>query len=58
MDFLESEFLEEQISSIRELNRMLTVLSTFEKENRAMGEYLVDQQMVKDETRQYFQTEL
>ena len=58
MDFLESEFLEEQISSIRHLNKMLAVLSSFEKENRATGEYLVDQQLVKEETRKYFEKEL
>lgn len=54
MDFIETEFLEEQISSIRELTKIHTVLSSFEKENRAMGEYLVDQQLLKEETRQYF----
>lgn len=58
MDFLESEFLEEQITSIRQLNKMLSVLTSFEKENRATGEYFVDQQLVKQETRKYFDEEL
>lgn len=58
MDFLESEFLEEQISSIRQLNRMLAVLTSFEKENRATGEYFVDQQLVSQETRKYYDDEL
>ena len=58
MDFLESEFLEEQISSIRQLSRMLATLTSFEKENRAVGEYFVDQQLVGEETRKYFDDEL
>jgi ferritin heavy chain len=58
MDFLETEFLEEQIASIRQLNKLLTSLTSFEKENRQMGEYLVDKQLLDEKSRKYFEEEL
>ena len=58
MDFLESEFLEEQVASIRQLSRTLTILTSFEKENRAMGEFMVDQQLAEEDTRKYYVDEL
>jgi len=58
MDFLETEFLEEQMSSISQLNKLLTSLTSFESDNKLMGEYLVDKQLVEDKTRKYFEEEL
>lgn len=58
MDFLETEFLEEQISSIRQLSRLLTSLTSFEKDNRQMGEYLVDKELIDEKGRKYFEDEL
>ncbi|RWS29907.1 ferritin heavy chain-like protein [Leptotrombidium deliense] len=48
MDFLETEFLQEQIDSISELRRLITTLSQM---NSGMGEYFVDRQLLdkKDE---------
>lgn len=42
MDYLEHEFMEEQINSIDELRRMITVLKNM---NDGMGEYLFDRQL-------------
>lgn len=58
MDFLETEFLEEQVASISQLSKLLTSLTAFEKDNRQMGEYLVDKQLVDEKKRKYFEEEL
>jgi len=61
MDFLESEFLEEQISSMNSLKKLATTLRSFEPTNRALGEYHVDLQLLnekKDSKRKYFEEEL
>ena len=56
MDFLESEYLEEQMSSISKLNKMLSNLNSFE--SKQIGEYMVDQQLVEDKGRRYYEDEL
>jgi len=58
MDFLEGEFLEEQIASISQLKKLLTSLTSFDDGNRETGEFLVDKQLLKEESRKYYQEEL
>lgn len=53
MDFLEQEYLEEQISSISKLNKMLSVLKSFE--GKQTGEYLVDLELFKEPTAKYYE---
>ncbi|RWS08058.1 ferritin heavy chain-like protein, partial [Dinothrombium tinctorium] len=45
MDFLESEFMEEQINSINELRHMISMLSAM---NNGMGEYHIDRELFYD----------
>ncbi|CAN7999213.1 unnamed protein product [Ixodes pacificus] len=45
MDFIESEFLEEQVTSIDKLQRMITVLSNMDS---GTGEYLLDRELLGD----------
>lgn len=42
MDFIEGEFLDEQVKSIDELTRYISILSGM---NTSMGEYLFDLQL-------------
>lgn len=61
MDFLESEYLEEQISAINSLKKLSTVLKSFGGDNSGLGEYHVDLQLLKkdkDSKRKYFEDEL
>lgn len=58
MDFLESEFLEEQVSSISQLSKLLTTLTSFGEGNQSMGEFLVDKELVDEKTRKYYEDEL
>jgi len=44
MDFLESEYLEEQISSVNQLKRLITMLSQMDG---GVGEYLLDRQLLE-----------
>ncbi len=44
MDFLESEYLEEQIDSINQLTRIITILSQMQN---GVGEYLLDRQLLE-----------
>nr|UBR90680.1 ferritin 2 [Ornithodoros moubata] len=44
MDFIEHEFLEEQVESIDKLQRMLTVLQSMDM---GMGEYLMDRELLE-----------
>ncbi|XP_053207490.1 ferritin heavy chain-like isoform X2 [Panonychus citri] len=43
MDFLETEFMEEQIDSINQLKRLVAIIS---KMDSGMGEYLLDRQLL------------
>jgi len=43
MDFIESEFLDEQITSINQLRRLVTMASSM---NGGIGEYLLDRQLL------------
>ncbi|XP_015788193.1 ferritin heavy chain isoform X1 [Tetranychus urticae] len=43
MDFLETEFMEEQIDSINQLKRLVSIIS---KMDSGMGEYLLDRQLL------------
>lgn len=43
MDFLESEFMEEQIDSINQLKRLIAIIA---KMDNGMGEYLLDRQLL------------
>ena len=43
MNFIESEFLEEQVSSINQLKRLVTIASNM---NGGLGEYLLDRQLL------------
>lgn len=45
MDFIESEFLEEQVASIDKLQRMITVLENMDS---GMGEYMLDRELLGD----------
>ncbi|CAN7990151.1 unnamed protein product, partial [Ixodes hexagonus] len=45
MDFIEHEFLEEQVDSIDKLQRMITVLSNMDS---GMGEYMLDRELLGD----------
>jgi hypothetical protein len=58
MDFLESEFLEEQIASISQLKKLQTSLTSFDDGSRETGEFLVDERLLKEESRKYYQEEL
>lgn len=61
MDFLESEYLEEQISSINSLKKLQSVLRGFDASSEKLGEYHVDLQLLedkKDSSRKYFEEEL
>lgn len=53
MDFLEQEYLEEQISSISKLNKMLSVLKSFD--GKGTGEFLVDLELFKDPVAKYYE---
>jgi len=44
MDFLESEYLEEQISSINQITRLLAILNQMDG---GVGEYMLDRQILK-----------
>lgn len=44
MDFVESEFFDEQIRSINELTGMI---ATYSKMNSPVGEFLMDQQLTQ-----------
>jgi len=44
MDFIESEYLEEQMSSINQLTRLLTILTQMQN---GVGEYLLDRQLLE-----------
>ena len=46
MDFLESEFMTEQVDSIDELTRLATKLKSMEASN-GVGVYLMDREMLK-----------
>ena len=41
-DFLDSEFLGEQVESIKELSNYINTLKRMEKQNYALGEYQFD----------------
>lgn len=58
MDFLEGEYLEEQISSINSLTKLLTTLKQFGSSNVALGEYHVDRELMAEKGRKYFEEEL
>ena len=44
MDFIESEYLEEQVDSINQLTRLHTILS---KMQDGVGEYMLDRQLLE-----------
>jgi len=44
MDFLKSEYFEEQIDSINQLTRIITILSQMQD---GIGEYLLDRQLLE-----------
>ena len=44
MDFIEGEYLEEQMSSINQLTRILTILTQMQN---GVGEYLLDRQLLE-----------
>jgi ferritin heavy chain len=58
MDFLENEYLSEQVSSINSLTKLKTVLSSFGVGQESLGEYHVDKQLMKESGRKYFEDEL
>jgi len=58
MDFLESNYLEEQISSINALTKLKTTLDSFGDNNSQLGEYHVDQLLLEEKGRHYFEDEL
>lgn len=47
MDFLESEYLDEQVNSIDEISRYITKLSHMDN---GMGEYLIDRELLEEKT--------
>lgn len=48
MDFLETPFLEEQVQSIGQLNRLISIIREMDN---GMGEYLLDRQILRGETK-------
>ncbi|XP_054168739.1 ferritin heavy chain B-like [Oppia nitens] len=48
MDFIESEYLEEQMTSINQLTRIHTILSQMQN---GVGEYLLDRQLLKGDVK-------
>jgi ferritin heavy chain len=57
MNFLEGVFLTEQVDSIHSLNRIRTLLLNFDRGNKALGEYFVDQLLLGKDDRKnnYFE---
>ena len=51
-DFLESEFLEEQVESIKELSNFVNTLTRLSKDNYALGEYQFDKVTLKGDSKE------
>ena len=58
MDFLENEYINEQVDSISQLITIKTMLDSFGVNNEQLGEYHVDKQLLSDDGRKYFDDEL
>ena len=58
MDFLENEYINEQVDSISELTTIKTTLESFGANNEQLGEYHVDKQLLSEDGRKYFGDEL
>ncbi|KAI1307663.1 Ferritin, heavy subunit [Halotydeus destructor] len=57
-DFLEEEFVKEQVASIASLTKLKTVLDSFGVGNEQMAEYHVDQLLMSSDGPKYFTDEL
>jgi len=51
-DFLESEYLEEQVESIKQLSNFVNTLTRLSKDNYALGEYQFDKVTLKGDSKE------